>query len=298
MLEYRLSGNRGYDGFSNSFEEIFKDGWGERWPNGLPTQSPRIPNRDPLNDVTRISGKLEPLQPRPSRVSIMPSDVGAVESVIVGLSGFLAKPDVQALDDYLSAASRVVDATHRLLKADCAFSKTDLGGWALQIRFNCGGQDRDGISLDGQFYVERGEATRGTIERLVIGRSEKLIKLTISGPGIAPADSGGELIFDIEQPIGGGTHARMINGHVLENLTLRWNELADEKVGPSEELRRYSDNGIGILSVVDDLAPLRAAQIALVQQTENGMDDALSDRPIRRGALMRALFAQLAIKHR
>ena len=295
MLQYRLSGNRGYDGSSNSLE-IFKDGWRDLWPEGLPIQDPHIPNRDPLTGVTSISGVFDPLQPRPSRISISPSNVVDVEGVIVGLSGFLANHDIQILDDYLFETSREADATHRLLKAACAFTKTDLGGWVLQIRFSCGNQDHDGVSLEGQFYVERGKATRGMIERLLIGPSEKLMKLTISGPEIALPDSGGELNFDLEQPIGGAIHARLTDGQVLQNLTLRWNELAAEKVGPSEELRRHPDNGISILSVVDDLAPLRAALITLVQQTEIGMDDALSDKPIRRGALMQALFAQMGIK--
>ncbi len=242
MLQYRLRGNRGYDGSSNSLE-IFKDGWRELWPEGLPIQDPHIPNRDPLTSVTSISGEFEPLQSRPSRISISPSDVVDVEGVIAGLSGFLAKHDIQILDDYLFETSREAEATHSLLKAACAFTKTNLGGWVLQIRFSSGNQDHDGVSMEGQFYVERGKATRGTIERLLIGPSEKLIKLTISGPEIAHLDSGGELIFDLEQPIGGAIHARLTDGQVLENLTLRWNELAEEKVG---HLRNYG----GILIMV------------------------------------------------
>jgi hypothetical protein len=295
MLQYRLSGNRGYDGSSNSLES-FKDGWRELWPKGLPIQDPHIPNRDPLTEVTDIFGEPEPLQPRPSKISINPSDVVDVEGVIAGLSGFLAKHDIQILDDYLFETNREAETTHHSLKAACAFTKTDLGGWALQIRFSCGNQDHDGISLEGQFYVERGKATHGTIERLIIGPSEELIKLTISGPEIVHPDSSGELVFALKQSIGGSIHARLTDGQVLENLTLRWDELAAEKEGPSEELRRHPDNGISILSIVDDLAPLRTALIALVQQTEIGVGDAFSEKPIRREALMQALFAQMGIK--
>ena len=68
--------------------------------------------------------------------------------------------------------------------------------------------------------------------------------------------------------------------------------------GPSDELRRHPDNGISTLRVVDDFTRLRAAITALVKQAEIGVNDALSERPIRRGALMGALFAQLGIKPR
>ncbi len=297
MLQYRLSGNRGSDRSSNSFEDAFKAGWRERWPEGLPLQDPRIPNRDPLNGMIGITGELDPLEPRPSRIALRPSDAGAVESVIAGLSEFLAGPDIRSLDDYLFRASREAKAARRLLKAACAFTKTDLGGWAVQVRFSCGDQDRDELSIEGHFYIKQGEATRGTIERLLIDGSETLIKLTISGPEIAYSDSGGEVLLSLEQPIG-GIHARLTNGQALENLTLRWNRLAPEDAGPSEELRRHPDNGMSVLSVVDDFARLRAALTALVRETENGMNDALSNKPIQGDALMRALFAQLGMKPR
>ena len=297
MLQYRLSGNRGYDRSSNSFEDAFKAGWRERWPEGLPLQDPRIPNRDPLNGMISITGELDPLEPRPSRISLKPSDAGAVESVIAGFSEFLPEPDIRSLDDYLFETRKDTDTPRRLLKAACAYTKADLGGWALQVRFSCGSQDRDGLSMEGQFYIKRGEETRGTIERLLIGESEELIKLTITGPEIAYSDSGGEVLLSLEQPIG-VIHARLTNGQAIEHLTLRWNRLAEEDADPSEELRRHPDNGMSVLSVVDDLARLRAALTALVQETENGMDDVLSNKPIRGGALMRALFAQLGMKPR
>jgi len=199
------------------------------------------------------------------------------------------------LDNYLFEASQDTDTARRHLKAACAFTKTDLGGWALQVRFSCGGQDRDGMGMEGQFYIEHGEATRGTIERLLVGGSEKLIKLTISGPEIAYSDSGGEILLRLEQPIG-GIHARLTNGQALEHLTLRWDMLAAEDAGPSEEFRRHPDNGMSVLSVVDDFALLRSALAALVQEAENGMNDALSDKPIQGGALMRALLAKLGMK--
>ncbi len=187
------------------------------------------------------------------------------------------------------------EAARRLLKAACAFTKTDLGGWAVQVRFSCGDHDRDELSIEGHFYIKQGEETRGTIERLLIDGSEKLIKLTISGPEIAYSDGGGEVLLSLEQPIG-RIHARLTNGQALENLTLRWNRLAPEDAGPSEELRRHPNNGTGVLSVVDDFALLRGPLTALVRQTENGMSEALSNKPLQGGALMRALFAQLGMK--
>ncbi len=101
--------------------------------------------------------------------------------------------------------------------------------------------------------------------------------------------------MSLEQPIG-GIHARLTNGQALENLTLRWNRLAPEDAGPSEEFRRHPNNGTSALSVVDDFALLRGPLTELVRQTEIGMSEALSNKPLQGGALMRALFAQLGMK--
>ena len=149
--------------------------------------------------------------------------------------------------------------------------------------------------MEGHFYIKQGEATHGTIERLLIGGSEEFIKLTISGPEIASSDRGGRVLLSLEQPIG-GIHARLTNGQALEDLTLHWNSLAPEDAGPSEELRRHPNNGTSVLRVVDDFALLREPLTALVRQTEAGMSEALSNKPLRGGALMRALFAQLGMK--
>lgn len=297
MLQYRLSGNRGYDLSSKRFEDAFQAGWREHWPDGLPIQSPRIPNRNPLDASTSIPGILDPLEPRPHTISIRPSDRGAVDSVIVGLSEFLADIDIRILDDYLSEDRQDPNTARRLLKTACAFTKTDLGDWAKQVRFSCGGQGADQMRLDGQFYMKRGQATRGTIERLSIGKSERLIKLKISGPEIAYGDSGAEIILELEEPIG-GIHAWLINGEALESLTLRWDKFTDENAGPSDELRRHPDNGTSILRVANNFGALKAAINALVKQTEDGVSDALSERPLRRSALMRALFTQMGMEPR
>ena len=295
MLQYRLSGKRGYDRSANGSEAAFEAAWRARWPEGLPIHDPRIPNRDPLGGMTGISGALDPLEPRSARMSLRSSDPGALESVIAGLSDFLPGPEIRALDDDLFDAGQNSDAARRDLRAACAFTKTDLGDWALQVRFSCGNQGRDGLGMEGYFYIEPAEATRGAIERLTIGASETLIKLTISGPEIAYAGGGGEVRLGLRQPIG-GIHARLRNGSALEHLTLRWDALADEDADPSAELRRHPDNGTGVLRVVDDFTRLRAPLNALVRETENGTSDVLAGRPIRGAAMMRALFAQLGLK--
>ena len=242
-----------------------------------------------------MTGDLDPLAPRPHAISQRPSDRDAADSVIAGLSEFLAEPDIRALDNYLFKVSQTANTARRLLESACAFTKTNLGDWAIQVRFSCGDRVGDQFRLDGQFYIKRGEATRGTIERLLIGESERLIKLKMSGPVIANSDGGGEIEFGLEEPIG-GIHARLTNGQAFESLTLRWDELSDENAGPSDELRRHPDNGMSRLRVVDDFAILQKAISALVKQTADGVNDTLSEKPIRRNALMRALSSQLGME--
>ncbi len=55
---------------------------------------------------------------------------------------------------------------------------------------------------------------------------------------------------------------------------------------------------MSILRVAEDFGALGAAIDALVKQTEDGVSDALSEKPFRRKAVMRALFAQMGIEPR
>lgn len=296
MLQFRLSGKRGYDRYSNGIEETFLTSWREIWPAGLPFLSPRIRNRDPFDSMINLTRHLDPGEPRPAKMVARPSDPGALNSVIVGLAEFLAQADIQILDDYLFKSRQDTDTSRRLMKSACAFTRTELGDWAMRIRFSCGKQGVDQMHLDGQFYITQGEPIHGTIERLSIGESEKFIKLKLVSTKIK-YNNVEEVKFTLKEQIG-DIHARQIDGQLLESLTFSWNQLTEENAGPSDELRRHLDNGSSVLRIVDDFAQLRPAITALVKQTENGVNDALSEGPIRHGPLMSALFAQLGIKSR
>ncbi len=294
MLQFRLSGKRGYDHYSNNIEETLLAGWRDLWPAGLPIHSSRIRNRDPLDSPINLTRYLDPLEPRLPTINVTPSGRGAMDSLVSGLSEFLAAADIRILDDYLFEYGQDTNSARRLMKSACAFTKTELG-LVIQIRFSCGTQGVDQMRLDGQFYIEQGEPVRGTIERLSIGESEKLIKLNLSGTGIDYSDSDEKIIFNLREQIG-NIHVRLTDGKLLESLTFSWDELTNEDAGPSDELRRHPDNGTSVLRITDDFARLRPAITVLVKQAENGENDALSERPIRHRQLMNALFAQLGIK--
>jgi hypothetical protein len=289
MLKYRLSGKRGYDPTPAGLEKIFMTGWRAHWPDGLAVPNPRIPNRDPVQDMTDIIGDLDPLEPRLPAEFLKPSAAGRV---IAGLSEFLPRSDLQTLDDYLLEAGKEKNVARRGVTVPCAFTKTEIGSWAHQVRFSCGGAGTDQLIMEGQIYIERGKSVHGTVERLSLNDSEKLIKLGLSGPEVPYAESSGEVILTLEQPIG-AIHARLMDGSLLETLTLQWNRLAEEDVGPSDELIRHPDNGTATLSIVDDFSLLREALGALVQKNAQGTSDALSEKPIRGRLLMRELFAEI-----
>ena len=289
MLQYRLSGNRGYAADAG-FEDEFLAGWRQRWPDGLPLPDARIPNRNPVTDGRDIAGMLDPLEPRPSKIAFKPSDVDAVDDAVAGLASFLPDPDIRALDTHLFRMGRDPKTPRRRLETACAFSKTDLGGFAVQIRFSCGGAADDAFGMDGQFYVEAGKPAHGTIERLQIGEAEFFIKLALAATATAYAEKNGSIRFALRQPIG-NIQVRLKNGNALERLRLRWRALAAENSDPSAELHRHADNGVAHLDILDDAAALHAP----LQAMARGQIDALSPKPLRGGILMRALFEQLQI---
>ncbi len=72
-LQYRLTGERGFDSqsvnFQRDFLAPFEKSWQARWPNGLPIPSNDIPNRDPLQfadsaQLAHVPARFEALLPR------------------------------------------------------------------------------------------------------------------------------------------------------------------------------------------------------------------------------------------
>ena len=292
MLQYRLSGNRGFAPMPQHSTNIFRAGWRNRWPAGLKLPSSRIANRDPLSGESDIAGEVDPLEPRPPVDVLKASDADALASVIAGLAEFLPMREVRSLDRRLFVHRPKTGADRRRLETACAFTQRELGGWALQVRFSCGGDDRGALHMEGQFYALEGGAVRGTIERLRLGDTERFIKLALSGSTATRIRGGGSLRLAVTQPIG-RLHARLTTGEAIEGLTLRWNDLAAERTDPSGELTRHPDNGTSVLHVVDDTEPMRRALATLVRHAASGKTDLLSDKPLQGSALMRALLEEM-----
>jgi len=291
MLQYRLSGQSGFDNnsaqFRSSFFPAFAKNWRRHWPRGLAIAQPNVPNRDPLAaggtqvDVN-IPARLEPLNPRaPLEIWSEPTP-GDMERIVAGLAGFIAEPDVRALDAHLFQRGSQAATPRRSYRGACTFSRKEMQAGAYRLDFTCREPDGGGgFSAEGRIYVQAGKVVRGTVDRLVLRDGGELRDLDVGSGKVVATKGGTQAELYLAR---GVLHARGPDGRAVESLQLHWpTDASTESPGEAR------------VAVVDDFAALRQAIATLVVQTESGALDVFGAKPLRRASLMPALFAQLGM---
>ena len=286
ILQYRLAGNR----FSSAEDPVptLAGPWQRLWPGGLALPDGDLPNRVvleapldarvPLSEaealrLSTVERRFEPFEPRaPREVWRWPEDA---PKLVAGWSRFLAPSDVQRLDALLWRHQ----APTASYEADCRIRRAELR--ITEYRFSCEarpGQAR-GLALRGYVQLQGGAVVGGGISPLQLSGHSELANLMVARGELARA--GGDVVLALElAERSAGLHARLTDGNALRRLEFAW-RAADE--APD----RFA--GGATVTVARDFAALEAALAALREQGS----DALSDRPLRRAALMPALLAQL-----
>ncbi len=130
-LQYRLSGERGFDSRSAEFTEavaaVLPRNLARRWPTGLALPNPEIPNRDPFKfsgdahgvQMTHIAAALEPLAPRPPLEIVASADTRWPSRLVTGLSEFLSAADMRELAARVSANN----SPRKHYRSDCIFAR-------------------------------------------------------------------------------------------------------------------------------------------------------------------------------
>ena len=293
-LQYRLSGERGFDesapGWRNDFLPVFTREWHVHWPAGLAIPNPDLPNRNPFPidgstplagaSLANIPARFEPLLPRApletwTLDSAAPGPITPVQIVtrryIAGLAGFFTIDDVRALDRELQAhAGNGADNRHDY-PATCTFDRSQTA-----LHFQCGGTPAtDSAQLGGRLALQGGRIAGGVIEGLAIDDGSPLNGIRVT-PGLAIDPRGTRIRLQARD-----LAVRLADGARVDGIELRWND---------------PDAASATVSVIDDLAPLRDAIAALSSDTHKSTP--LSSVHFNRARLTSALFQQLDIDGR
>lgn len=287
--------------------------WSLRWPQGLVVPDPQIPNRQPfagfeggltppadaqLADYADIGAAFDPLALRAPLEHWAGRDAVDIERFLRLLGGIFSdadlaliarllaqRPPAPAGESPLSCTARAVAGGERL-DLDCA----DRTGLRLQMRLH--GDAASRWRFDG-----------GVIDRLQPPQGAAATGVALARSGDARPGSGDDLRFEpIERP---GAPLRLPGGERITRLVV--SAMAPAPPAPSanapaahvpsrpEPAAPDSAHAEIRLTLVDDLQPLRDAVEALAERNRAGQDDALTDAPLRRHALLGPLLTELGV---
>ncbi len=175
--------------------------------------------------------------------------------LVIGLSDFIAEPDVERLDNALfrraeTLARRTPDAT----EAPAEVEPAPAARGSQRIEFRCTSlpapADR-GVSLEGRLFVVGRSVSRGAIDRLEIDGQPPLRDLDLDARRSRRA---GRRRAAVLTPLRGRLHARGADGNALERIELRWGDR----------------DGTASVVVLDDFAAARNAIDALGARQPRG----------------------------
>ena len=281
VLQYKLAGNRhpapDRNGSGEAFAAALGSPWETLWPGGLAVPEADLPNRIPLAApldphvplgeadairLTTIEREFEPFEPRPPReVWHVPATPEQAQRLVEGLAQFIASADIQRLDDFLWQQ----DAPSRDVEGTCEIATVDLSDGRREVRIGCPGPE--GLMVQGYVQLQGNAVNGGAIARLQVD-GQTLTNLAVAG-GTYDA-SQGRLVVQLQERAA-GLHARLPDGNAIRRLEIAWSP------------------GAATLTIADDFSLLRDAVAAM----QEGASDPLSSAPMRRAALMPALFAAL-----
>jgi hypothetical protein len=292
LLQYKLAGNRhpasDRIGPAHAFAAALEQQWAALWPDGLAIPDPDVPNRAPLTApldphlplseadairLTTIERAFEPFEPRPPReVWRAPTTPEERRRLVAGLAQLVATADIQRLDDFLWRQ----DVPTTEFETACEVRTVALARERGELRIDCA----ESPMLQGHIQLQGQQVLGGAISRLQVD-GEILTNLKVAnGTYIFHRVGPTLLVLELEER-SAGLHARLPDGRTIRHLTI---EGAPDSDWPQR---------VATLTVADDFALVRNAVAALRAQAARGASDALALAPLRRAALMPALFAAL-----
>jgi hypothetical protein len=283
VLEHRLSGRRSHGQGDvrtrRESEEILAAAQRHGWPGGMVIASPFIADRDPLAQNAKAKGAADPLAPRPPIRILDGAAPGGVNRIIDLLGAPLAASDIRWIEDVLRDVGEAVGARRRVAVLPCIFSRMQPGAGGQGLGFAC----RSGVpglpTIDGAVAVDPSGGARVTVDTLSIQRLTykdlAARDLEISGT----FETAGAVTLHPADP-GSGLRPRTGDGWSITGVVLAW----DAAEPPT---------GTATVTMLGDIMRFRGTVRALAGYGLPGANRAVTDGPLRRRDIMRALAIRL-----
>ena len=296
MLQYRLSGRSHFDDQSSRYRarlrSVSERNWQARWPGGLKIPNPDIPNRDPISTHARVSPHHDPLTLRPPLEIWSIHEPGSVDRTIKGLSDWITTQEIRKLDESLSDREQQFHRSRQVLIGNCELESKPLSDASYRMSFNCRPRfegDDGGFGMEGRAYVGAEKIADGVIDSLYLIDGSIFPTLALSGEEVENDGGHATMRFRLQQRRT-GLSARLPDGRALQEIVLRWPNVASTSTGGSTIPAQTSITAEAVMSVVDDFAPVHAAIAELAARADR---NPFSPEPFDATRTMRALFAQL-----
>jgi mono/diheme cytochrome c family protein len=245
-----------------------------RWPGGLASGNPDLPNRNPLDGMenwpeehaarigkSHVAARFDPLLPRQSRESWQPAAPGAINTLIAGLGEFVSATDRQELEMALVRETRV---TKSVKSSPCRIERA-ASRWSLQCS---PAQGQTGPTLNATVALKSGYPVSGQASRFALPGGTALSNLELFG---SSENSGFTLHLNGRVP-------RTAEGHALDRLKFR----------PD---KGNSDTGEVTLEIREDFAVVEQAVSSLLDSPQ--AEKLFGPTPFPRIDLFAALLASL-----
>ena len=239
------------ENFRQAVAEPLRREASRRWPGGLASGNPDLPNRNPLDGMSswpkeraaqiaksHVSARFDPLLPRQSRETWQPAAPGAMSTVIAGLADFISGTDRQDIEVAL-ARQNGVPKTRK--SSPCRIERA-ASRWSVQCMPAAG---QSGPTLNATLSLKSGHPVSGRVSRFALPGGTALSNLELSA-------TSGNSSFALRR---NGRLPRTADGHALDRLTFRPN--ADN-----------ADTGEVILEIREDFTAIEQSISSLLESPQ------------------------------
>ena len=292
VLQYGLSGRRGFDSdaphYRDDFVETLSRNWSVKWPQGLRIARSSIADRNPIEAgnsegadfdwkaAAHIPPNLDPLTPRPPQETVRVAGSKDTSRIIYGWTNSFTTGDFHTLDSLLVQRAAETGAQSTAYGAQCT-ARRDSSGSRLKLRCTKDPAAEHSVSLTG--HVE--DSGKGRLERLNFGPAGKLRSIDLN---VDPVQStnGGYVLHAV--PEKAPLTTRLPDGRRLTGVKVRWSaDAAQDNAAQSIDARFEA-------IFVDDFTLVHQAIERMLEQNPELFDGV----PLMRARLMPALLRELA----